>query len=118
MTWQHMLLVQIYHFKSFVHGSHVLLVQEAVPPPSHPDDHASHGEWYEKIWKKGEMHEIEKLHKEKAGIKTKTTVKKRRDSAPAALAKKTPKKVLPEKVQARYVNCQRPNGQTHTYKIY
>ena len=71
---------------------HFLLVQKAVPPPSHPDDHASHGEWYEKIWKKGEMHAIEKLHKDKAGIKTKTTVKKRKDIG--TLAKAKPKKVF------------------------
>ena len=59
-------------------------MQKTKPPPSHPDDHASHAEWYDQIWKDGQMYEIEKLHKEAAGIRTKTTVKKRKEAAPAA----------------------------------
>ena len=53
------------------------MLQNAVPLPESPNDHASHGEWYD-LYYKEEMTEIETLHKERAGIKTKLTVKKRK----------------------------------------
>ena len=53
------------------------MVQDDKPPPDLPDGHASHGEWYDMYYKE-EMKEIEELHRSKAGIKTKLTVKKRK----------------------------------------
>ena len=63
-------------------------MQKAVPPPDSPNDHASHGEWYDMYYKE-EMTEIEALYKERAGIKTKLTVKKRKkEPSPRNTAKR------------------------------
>lgn len=83
--------------------------QDALPHPSHPDDHASHAEWYEQIWKNGEMQEIEKLHKQKAGIKTKATVKKRKDSKPPSTVQNS-KKAKVEKEKKKVVNLPSRGG--------
>ncbi len=52
-------------------------MQDVVPPPDSPNDHASHGEWYE-LYHKEEMKDIEDAHRARAGIKTTQTVKKRK----------------------------------------
>ena len=67
-TWYHETL-QYFNEAMFV-------LQKAEPPPSNADGHASYKEWYDDYG--DEMKTIEDLHKDKAGIKTKFTVKKRK----------------------------------------